>query len=240
MQRRITRKCVEEEKAKPFKLAEWDFSKNCAYTAEIKYPLITQQINCSHTTTIFNAEFLKNIPVVGMGYKRTLVEVGVEFERSTVVFTPKIELSTDLVPLPVTAGFNAEATITMNTNKAGETDWNAVTKAGIELGVGRSIGPVKAKVSIAESIELEYDNNGLKDANLVSEVKGKAGIELPKVDKTNSENNDFNSNIDKINKGAKISGMYVKIGVEDRVSLMTGHGSVNGTGLLKGVKLTKW
>jgi hypothetical protein len=128
----------------------------------------------------------------------------------------------------------------MNTNKAGETDWNAVTKAGVELGVGRNFGPVKAKVSIAESVELEFDPKGLKDVNLVSELKGKAGLELAKKDAANPENSDYNNNVNLANKAAKISGIYVKVGVEDRVSLVSGHGAVKGTGLLKSVQLTKW
>jgi tetratricopeptide (TPR) repeat protein len=232
--------CKEEIDVKPFTLSEWDFSKNCKYTAEIRYPLIKQEINCSHTTTTFDAGFLKNIPVFGLGVKKTWVEVGTEFQRSTLILTPKLGINTELAPLPISAGITAEGTITINTNKAGETDWNAVAKAGVELGVGKSIGPVKAKATLGESLELEFDNTGLKDVNLVTEAKIKAEIDLPKADKNNPDNKDFNSDVDVANKGAKLAEMNVKIGYEDRISLMSGHGTKKGTGVLKNVKFASW
>jgi tetratricopeptide (TPR) repeat protein len=235
--------CKEDKTFEAFKLTEWDFSKNCKYTAEIKYPLIVQNINCGHTTTTFDASFLKNIPVVGMGAKYTWVDVGAEFERSTLVLMPKIEISSELEPFPISGGVTAEGTITVNTDKTGKRDWNAVVKAGIELGVGKSLGPLKAKTSIAESIEFEFDQKGLKDVNLVSELKEKVGIEIAKRDALDPANKAFNDNVAIANKASKISGMYVKIGIEGRSSLMAGHGSVKVKGIserLMKTKLSSW
>lgn len=232
--------CVDETETKPFKLAEFDFSSACNYTAEIKFPFITQTINCSHTTTTYDGGFLKSIPFLGMGVKNTIVEVGNEFERSTLVLTPKVGISTELVPLPVEAGISVEGTVTINTDKTGKTDWTAVAKAGVELSVGKSIGPVKAKATVGEFVEMEFDNTGLKDVNLVTEAKVEVKVNAPGLDKDDPGNKSFNENVDLVNKG--INKVKVEIGMEDRASLMTGHGSltVKGPGNLKPVIISEW
>ncbi len=232
--------CKEEDEQKPFKLAEFDFSSACKYTAEIKFPFITQTINCSHTTTTYDAGFLKSIPILGMGVKNTIVEVGNEFERSTLVLTPKVGVSTELVPLPVEAGISVEGTVTINTDKTGKTDWTAVAKAGVELSAGKSIGPVKAKATVGEFVEMEFDKTGLKDVNLVTEAKVEVKVNAPGLDKDDPGNKSFNDNVDLVNKG--INKVKVEIGMEDRASLMTGHGSltVKGPGNLTPVIITQW
>lgn len=232
--------CVEEENVKPFKLAEWDFSSNCKYNVEINFALIKQQINCAHTTTTIDAKFLKNLPVVGMGEKYVMVEVGNKFERSTLILTPKIDLSTDLTPFPISAGAKVESTITINTDADGKSDWTSVTKAGVELGVGKSLGPVKLKATIGESVEIEYGSKGLKDVNLIAEAEINAGIQAPKADVKNPENADFNENIETTNKVLKASGTSVKIGIQDRVSLVSGHVSVNTTGIFGNINISDY
>lgn len=135
--------CVEEKESKPYKLADWDFSANCQYKAEIKFIVVKQQINCATTTTTWDASFLA-------GLKYTTTDVGSEYLRSTLIISPKIGINGNFGP--VKAGASAKADITINMDKDGVTDWKTVIKAGTELGVGKSIGPIKAEATIGSII----------------------------------------------------------------------------------------
>ena len=223
--------CVEKKDSKPFKLADWDFSGNCKYKAEINYILVKQQINCATTTTTWDASFLS-------GLKYTTTDVGNEYLRSTLIVSPKVGIDGNFGP--VKAGASVKADITINMDKDGVTDWKTVIKAGTELGVGRSIGPIKAEATIGSGIEIEIDPTGVTDVNIVSTAKAEVGIEAPKSAGDKAIDEQINQGVDIVNKGVGKLNTKVEIGVESRSSLMSGHVSVSGTGILSGVKMSQW
>ncbi len=221
--------CIEEEQAKPFKLAEWDFTTNCKYNFEFDYGIIDQQINCGHTTTTYNLN----------GNKYEVRELGTKFIGSTLILSPKISVGAEVGPLTIEAFVGADITIELDENKD-VTDWNEMVTAGIETGVGVTKGPVKLGASVTNAVEVEIDGSGIKDVVLITAVKAEAGIEAPKSAGGTSADKNINRAVDVINKGIGAMGTSVKIGVEDHVSIFSGHGKLNGTGILEGVTISQW
>lgn len=221
--------CIEEEQARPFKLAEWDFTSNCKYNVELDYGIIDQQINCGHATTTYNLGTIN--------YKER--ELGTKFIGSTLILSPKISGGAEVGPLAIKASVGADVTIELDENKNVK-DWNGTVTVGTETGVGITKGPVKFGASVTDAIEIEIDGNGIKDVVIVTAVEAEAGIEAPKSVGETSIDKNINKGIDIINEGIGAAGTSVKIGVEDRVSLISGHGSVSGTGILGGVSMSQW
>jgi tetratricopeptide (TPR) repeat protein len=221
--------CVEKKDSKPFKLAEWDFSANCKYKAEINYLVVKQQINCATTTTTWDAN---------SGIKYTTTDVGNEYLRSTLIISPKVGIDGNFGPIK--AGASVKADITINMDKNGVTDWKTVIRAGTELGVGRSIGPIKAEATIGTGIEIEIDPTGVTDVNIVSTANAEIGIEAPKSAGNEAIDEQINQAVDYVNKGVGKLDTKVEIGMESRTSLISGHGLLSGTGILSGVKMSQW
>jgi len=222
--------CVEKKDSKPFKLADWDFSANCQYKAEINYILVKQQINCATTTTIWDANFLS-------GLKYTTTDVGNEYLRSTLIVSPKVGIDGNFGPIK--AGASVKTDITINMDKDGVTDWKTVIKAGTELGIGRSVGPIKAEATIGSGIEIEIDPTGVTDVNIVSTAKAEIGIEAPKSAGNEAVDEQINQAVDYVNKGLGKLDTKVEIGVESRTSLLSGPCSLSGKGILSGVKMSQ-
>lgn len=223
--------CVEKKDSKPYKLADWDFSANCKYKAEINYGLVKQQINCATTTTTWDASFLS-------GLKYTTTDVGSEYLRSTLIVSPKIGIDGNFGP--VKAGASAKADITINMDKDGVTDWKTVIRAGTELGVGSSIGPIKAEATIGSGIEIEIDPSGVTDVNIVSTANAEIGIEAPKSEGNEAIDDQINQVVDYVNEGVGKLDTKVEIGVQSRASLMSGHVQLSGTGILSGANMSQW
>lgn len=220
--------CVEKKDGKPFKLAEWDFSANCKYKAEINYIVVKQQINCATTTTTWDAK----------GIKYTTRDVGNEYLRSTLIVSPKIGIGDNFGPVKVGASVGAD--VTVNFDKDGVRDWKTVIKAGTELGIGGSVGPLKAEATIGSGIEIEIDPSGVTDVNIVSTANAEISIEAPKSAGDEAIDEQINQGVDLVNNGVGKLDTKVEIGVESRTSLMSGHGSVSGMGILSGAKMSQW
>ncbi|MDH7460483.1 hypothetical protein QEG73_04315 [Chitinophagaceae bacterium 26-R-25] len=210
------------------KLAEFD-DIACKYNGKTNFAgLLTMETNCSHTTFHFNTDVIKY----------THVELGNEYLRSTLVLSPKIGVGMKEGPVKADASIGSD--ITINMDKEGNSDWNAVVKAGVELGVGGSAGPVKAEATIGSGIELEIDKSGVQEVSIVSKAKLEAGIELPESEGKMPVDKTINKGIEQVNKGIGALDTSVEIGVESRSSLISGRGSVSGTGMLKGITLSQW
>ncbi len=229
----FTVECVEKKDSKPFKLGEWDFSANCKYKAEINYIVIKQQINCATTTTTVDASFL---PLTGL--KFTTTDVGNEYLRSTLIVSPKIGIDGNFGPVKV--GASVKADLTINMDKDGVTDWKTVIKAGTELGVGGSLGPLKAEATIGSGIEIEIDPSGVTDVNIVSKANAEIGIEAPKSAGKEGVDELINQGVGYVNDGLGKLDTTVEIGVESRTSLISGRGSLSGTGILSGAIMSGW
>jgi len=226
--RELYSECVEKKEDKPYKLANWDFSANCKYKAEINYIVVKQQINCSTTTTTWDAK----------GIKYTTTDVGNEYLRSTLIVSPKIGIDGNFGP--VKAGASVKADVTVNFDKDGVADWKSVIKAGTELGIGSSVGPIKAEATIGTGIEIEVDPTGVTDVNIVSTANAEIGIEAPKSAGGEEIDEQINEGVDLVNKGVGKLDTKVEIGVQSRSSLMSGHGSLSGMGILSGAKMPQW
>ncbi len=210
------------------KLAEFD-DIACQYNSKTSFPgIFTMETNCSHTTYRFDVNVIKY----------TRVEAGNEYLRSTLVLSPKI--GTGIKEGPIKASASVGSDITINMDKDGKREWDAVVKAGVELGVGGSAGPVKAEATIGSGIELEIDKSGVQEVSIVSKAKLEAGIEAPESPGKTSIDKKINKGVEQINKGISKLDTSVEIGVESRSSLISGCGSVTGTGILKGISLSQW
>ena len=212
--------CSDEEKAKPYKLPEWDFTANCKYNVDINFFIVKQQINCSHSSTTYDLG-----PV-----KYTERELGTKYIGGTLILSPKASVGGEAGPLTVEAFIGADITIDLDENKDIK-DWDSKVTVGMETGIGISKGPVKFGASVTNAIELEIDGSGLKDVILVTAVKAEAGIEAPKSDGKTTMDEHINEGVGLINKGIGELQTSVKIGMEDRVSLISGHGSESNIGL---------
>lgn len=210
------------------KLAEFD-DIACQYKSKASLVgLLTMETNCSHTVIRLDVNVIKY----------THVEVGSEYLRSTLVLSPKIGVG--LTEGPVKASASVGSEITINMDKDGKRDWDAKVKAGVELGVGGSLGPVKAEATIGSGIELEIDKSGVQEVSIVSKAKLEAGIEAPESEGKLPIDKTINKGVAQINKGIGKLDTSVDIGVESRSSLISGCGSVTGTGVLKGITMSQW
>ena len=91
-------------------------------------------------------------------------------------------------------------------------------------------GPLKLEAKVGAAIELEFDRQGVKDVILSVEAKAGAGINGA------DEGLEAGGNI----AGKDIVDTTVEVGVEGRVSIISGKGSVSGTGKLEGIRMLEW
>jgi len=103
-------------------------------------------------------------------------------------------------------------------------------KIAVEKGDGFSKGPVKAEAKLGAAIEFEFDLGGVKD--VIVSVEGKLGIGHNVLD----EGLEAGGNI----AGKDVWDTTLEAGVEGKIGLISGRGSVGGTGKLEGVKLLEW
>jgi hypothetical protein len=93
-------------------------------------------------------------------------------------------------------------------------------EVGVSAGAGISNGPLKAEASVGAAVGAEFDRSGLKDVV----VKVNAGI---------------SAGTDMIEGGSAagigVSDLSADVGVEGKISLISGKSSVESTGLLQGV-----
>jgi len=119
-------------------------------------------------------------------------------------------------------------------------EWGGKVTAGVEGSVGITKGPVKAGATVSTALEVEIGSSGIGDVNIVSAAKIEAGIEAPKSGGNKKIDEQINKGVDVVNKGLGKLNTSVQLGVESRTSLISGHGSVSGTGILSGVKMSEW
>jgi hypothetical protein len=102
---------------------------------------------------------------------------------------------------------------------------------GIEEDLSKVEGaPVKLEAKVAAGVEFEFDRKGLKDVTLKGEIKAELGTNV--IDMASKESGIV------VEGGGKdlIEDSGLSMGTEVKVSLISGKTSVEGTGILKGVK----
>ncbi|MCO5239110.1 MAG: hypothetical protein M9904_03550 [Chitinophagaceae bacterium] len=114
----------------------------------------------------------------------------------------------------------------------GDTYISSTIKISAEKGLGDKIekGPVKVEAKIGAAIEIEMDCRGVKDIKLTGEVKVGAGFNVN--DKGMEEHGSI--------AGKDVQDMTIEAGIEASISIISGQGSVSGTGELKGITITNF
>jgi hypothetical protein len=106
-------------------------------------------------------------------------------------------------------------------------------KISAEAGVDKKWGPLKVEAKIGGGIEFEFGRQGIEDITIIAEAKVGAGTGiLDEDEKTDSP-------------GIGIAGKDAfpttyEAGVEGRISIISGKGSISGTGVLENIEITKW
>jgi hypothetical protein len=115
----------------------------------------------------------------------------------------------------------------------GDTYISSTYKISAEAGKDLKAGPLKVEAKVGGGIELEFGTQGLENVSLIGEAKVGAGTGImDEDDKSGSE-------------GIGIAGKdafptTIEAGVEGRISIISGKGSVSGTGVLKDIKIAEW
>lgn len=217
-----------EVQAKNFKLPDFD-DINCQYKSSLNMGCVKMETNCAQTTTTYGCGKISF----------TEKEIGQNYVGGTLKVSPKVKAGGDAGPLSVEASIGADVTIELDENNHVK-EWEGKVTAAVEAGVGISKGPVKAGASIKEALEIEIGTTGISDINIVSAAKIEAGIAAPKSAGDQKIDEQINKGIGYVNKGIGKLNTSVELGVESRVSLMSSHGSVVGTGAFSGVKISGW
>lgn len=177
--------CIEQEKAKPGKLSEFDLVA-CKYNDTLKYIFIEFYNNCSRMTSKLDVKFLEYTR-----YDNFERAIGDEYMGSTL----KISMEKGLDPLKA--------------------------------------GPLKVEAKGGVGIEFEMDREGVKDVTLIAEAK--VGVGTGVFDEGMEEHGNI--------AGKDMEDTTVEIGVEGRISLISGHGSLStnsNVDRLKGIRLAEW
>ncbi|MCG2616009.1 hypothetical protein LZZ85_17055 [Terrimonas sp. NA20] len=141
----------------------------------------------------------------------TTKELGEKYIGATVKVKPRLSAGADSGPLSIEAFVGADFTIDLDENNKVK-DWGGTVGGGIETSAGGNVGPVKVQGTVTTEIEVEIGPKGIGDVNMIGTAEMTAGA----------------------------LGQKVAVGVQDKVSLISGHGSVTGTGIMKGTVLSEW
>lgn len=116
----------------------------------------------------------------------------------------------------------------------GDTYISSTYKISAEAGKDLKAGPLKVEAKVGGGIEFEFGPQGIEDVVLIGEAKVGAG--------TGIMDEDDKSGSPGIGIGGKDAfPTTVEAGVEGRISIISGKGSVKGNiGTLKGIKITEW
>lgn len=112
----------------------------------------------------------------------------------------------------------------------GDTYISSTIKISAEIGKSANKGPLKAEAKVGAGVELEMDRQGVKDVSIIAEAKVGAGTNV--IDKQLEEGGSI--------AGKDVVDTTVEAGVEGRISLISGQGTVSGTGILNGIRITSF
>jgi Flp pilus assembly protein TadD len=113
----------------------------------------------------------------------------------------------------------------------GNTYVSSTIKISAEYGIGKKEkGPLKAEAKVGAAIQVEMDRKGIKDINLIAEAKLGAGTNV------------LDEGLEKHGSvaGKDIHDTTIEVGLEGRISIISGKGSIAGTGKLEGVRILEF
>lgn len=109
----------------------------------------------------------------------------------------------------------------------GDTYIGSTVKVSAEKGISKlEKGPLKVEVKVGASVELEFDRGGIKDVRVGVEAKVGAGHN------TYDDGLDEQGNI----AGKDVVDTTIEAGVEGKISIISGKGTFDGTGILNRTK----
>ena len=217
-----------DAETKPFRLANFD-DIACQYKSSLNLGCVKMETNCGQTTTTYGCGPISFVER----------ELGQNYIGGTLKLSPKAKIGANTGPLSVEGYIGANINIELDENNHVK-DWDGKITAGIEGGIGINKGPVKLGATIGESVEVEFGSTGISDINIVSTGKIEAGIEAPKSNGDQKIDEQINKGIGYVNKGIGKLDTNIEVGIESRMSLISGHGSFNGIGILEGIKIIGW
>lgn len=115
----------------------------------------------------------------------------------------------------------------------GDTYINSTVKISVEKGIDKlkwEKGPIKVEAKLGASVEFQFDREGVKD--VILGVEAKAGVGHNTYDQGLEEGGSIG--------GKDVIETTVEIGVEGRISIISGHGWITGTGKMENIKITEW
>jgi tetratricopeptide (TPR) repeat protein len=118
----------------------------------------------------------------------------------------------------------------------GDTYIASTITVSAEAGKALEAGPLKVEAKLGAGVELEFSRTGLEDVTLIAEAKVGAGTNI------------FDENEETGSPGIGLAGKDAfptteEVGVEGRISLISGHGSLSTNSsidALKGIRLANW
>lgn len=115
----------------------------------------------------------------------------------------------------------------------GDTYISSTYKISAEAGIDKQVGPLKVEAKAGVGFEFEFGPKGIEDVTLIGEVKVGAG--------TGIMDEDVKSGSPGIGIGGKDAfPTTVEVGVQGRISIVSGKVSVSGTGLWENIKMGEW
>lgn len=115
----------------------------------------------------------------------------------------------------------------------GDTYISSTIKVSVEKGFDKlkvENGPLKVEAKVGAGLEIEMDRGGISDIILSGEAKLGAGTNI--LDKGLEKSGSIG--------GKDMVDTTIEVGLEGRISLISGQGQIGGTGVLQGLKITGW
>ncbi|WP_295122092.1 hypothetical protein [uncultured Chitinophaga sp.] len=142
----------------------------------------------------------------------TFKQLGNKYIGSTVKIKSGASAEGKLGPLEVKGAIGSDFTYELDENNDLK-DWKGTTNASVEGSVGVDVEPVSGKLTVKQEFELEMSKKaGVGDFTATSSATVKAGI----------------------------GSQEMEAGIQKTVSIISGHGSVTGTGIAKGIIIRQW
>ncbi len=210
--------CIAGKKAEKHSTKIPDFDEEaflCKYKSEVS---IGQANGFSYTSDCSSAEFIIKIKEAG---QLKNIEAGLrlqngEYKGSTLKFgTKRVGTGKEYKDGPLTvgavAGVATKWTIVHDADNG--VNWTGAINVGIEASAKLEGDAINTGANAGVGVEFEIGKSGVTDVNIVGNTGAKAGI------------------------GGK---NLVEVGIEARSSIVSGNGSVKGTGLLEKIIQMKW
>ncbi len=222
--------CQDKTDAEPktYKLADFD-DIACEYKTSLNLGCLKMETNCGQTTTTYGCGKISF----------TEKELGQNYIGGTLKLSPKFGIGGSVGPLSAEGALGADVVIELDENNQVK-EWEGTVTAGVEAGVGINRGPVKAGATVSEALEIEIGSSGLVDVTIVSAANVEVGIAAPKSAGNQNIDKQINKGIGYVNKGVGKLNTKIEMGIQSRASIISGHVSTNGTGVLSGVKIPGW